>query len=90
VKRGDGGGGCSSHAPRAAADAMQMMLIQVKGGSAPMPTAEDAQRLRAVARRHGADRVLLKSWKPGRAVRFFRLQTSGKWRPVDKLETIFG
>ncbi len=31
-------------------DAFQMILIQVKGGSAALPTAEDGTRLRAVAR----------------------------------------
>jgi hypothetical protein len=35
-------------------DARQILLIQVKGGYAAKPTAEDAERLRIVARRHGA------------------------------------
>jgi hypothetical protein len=39
-------------------DALQVILIQVKGGSAAMPTPEDAQRLRAVAKRHGANHIL--------------------------------
>jgi len=46
-------------------DALQMILIQVKGGSAPNPTFEDAARLRAVAKRHRACDVLLASWKKG-------------------------
>jgi hypothetical protein len=33
-------------------DTFQIILIQVKGGKAPMPTAEDGHRLRAVARHH--------------------------------------
>jgi hypothetical protein len=44
-------------------DALQVILIQVKGGYAAKPTSEDGQRLRAVARRHGACRVLLATWK---------------------------
>src|SRR4029077_18485747 len=40
-------------------DALQIILIQVKGGSAANPTWEDATRLRAVARRHGASNILL-------------------------------
>jgi len=44
---------------------LQMILIQVKGGSAPNPTFEDAARLRAVAKRHRACDVLLASWKKG-------------------------
>src|SRR5687768_2270631 len=55
-------------------DALQLMLIQVKGGSAAMPTADDAARLRAVAKRHRAGRVLLASWKKGTAAQFFRLR----------------
>jgi hypothetical protein len=35
-------------------DALQIILIQAKGGSAAMPTAEDAERLRIVALHHGA------------------------------------
>lgn len=40
-------------------DALQIILIQVKGGSAAKPTFEDAARLRAVAKRHCACDVLL-------------------------------
>ena len=40
-------------------DALQMILIQVKGGTAARPTPEDGTRLRAVAKRHGACDVLL-------------------------------
>src|SRR5208337_4824464 len=54
-------------------DAFQIILIQVKGGSAAKPTAEDAKRLRIVARRHGACRVLLAAWKKGKAARFYSL-----------------
>src|SRR5687767_341327 len=46
-------------------DALQVILIQVKGGGAAMPTHEDARRLRAVARRHHAREILLASWKRG-------------------------
>src|SRR5437879_9087483 len=40
-------------------DALQIILIQVKGGRSAMPTFDDAARLRAVAKRHGACGVLL-------------------------------
>jgi hypothetical protein len=55
-------------------DALQIILIQVKGGQAAMPTIEDGYRLRAVARRHRARQVLLAAWKKGKAARFFRLR----------------
>jgi hypothetical protein len=75
-------------------DALQIILIQVKGGAAALPTAEDWMRLRAVARRHRATGVLLAVWVKGRAVRFFRptaKPTKGKlgWREVVDLRAVF-
>ncbi len=68
-------------------------LIQVKGGSAAKPTAEDAKRLRIVARRHGACEVLHAAWKEGKAARFYSLQ-KGTGAPmqieIDDLRAIFG
>src|ERR1039458_8148384 len=55
-------------------DALQLIMIQVKGGQAAMPTDEDGRRLRAVAQRHHAREVLLASWKRGSQVRFFSLR----------------
>ncbi len=72
-------------------DAFQMVLIQVKGGYAAKPTAEDAKRLRVVARYHRARDVLLATWKKGKAVRFFSLRRGTEnWREVDDLKSIFG
>jgi hypothetical protein len=72
-------------------DALQIILIQVKGGSAAKPTAEDAARLRVVARRHGVCGVLLATWKKGSAVRFFSLHSKHpEWREVDDLRNVFG
>ena len=73
-------------------DALQLILIQVKGGSAADPTPEDARRLRAVAKRHGARHILLASWKKGTAVRFFHLPKGrlvGKWPRVTDLDSVF-
>jgi hypothetical protein len=75
-------------------DVLQMILIQVKGGRAPMPTAEDGHRLRTVARRHRAQQVLLATWTKGKAARFFRLrQRHAKalrdWIEVEDLNSIF-
>lgn len=52
-------------------DALQIILIQVKGGSAAMPTTEDGKRLMAVAKQLHARDVLLATWKKGSAARFF-------------------
>jgi len=58
-------------------DRFQIILIQVKGGSAAKPTDDDANRLRAVARYHRAQCVLLASWKEGKSAQFFYLQAEG-------------
>ena len=71
-------------------DAMQLMLIQVKGGGAAMPTADDARRLRAVAKLHRERRVLLASWKKGSTARFFRLKRgSSQWTEISDLDSVF-
>src|SRR4051812_20840965 len=52
-------------------DALQIILIQVKGGTAAMPTAEDCARLSVIATHLHARQILLASWKKGSAARFF-------------------
>jgi hypothetical protein len=76
-------------------DALQIILIQVKGGTAAKPTLEDATRLRAVAKRHGACDVLLATWRKGTEARFFRLRRASAtdwtdpWIPVTDLDSVF-
>jgi hypothetical protein len=74
-------------------DALQIILIQVKGGSAANPTAEDAARLHIIRRRHGACCILLATWKKGSAAQFFSLNTNSKsdskWRDVEDLRSVF-
>jgi hypothetical protein len=73
-------------------DALQIILIQVKGGNAARPTLEDAARLRVVAKRHGACDVLLATWKKGTAARFFRLRRASAteaWTEIANLDTVF-
>jgi hypothetical protein len=70
-------------------DLFQIILIQVKGGFAARPTAEDGKRLTIVARRHGACGVLLATWKKGSAARFFALRQS-RWNEVSDLRMFFG
>ena len=72
-------------------DTLQIILIQVKGGSAAKPTADDAARLRIVSKRHGACGVVLATWKKGKAARFFSLHKRlPGWREVDDLRSVFG
>lgn len=72
-------------------DALQLVLIQVKGGGAAMPTDDDWRRMRAVEKLHGARDVLLASWKRGTAVRFFKLRPAAKrgWIEVTDLNAVF-
>jgi hypothetical protein len=70
-------------------DCFQIVLIQIKGGYAAHPTAEDAQRLRAVASRHCACAILLATWKKGSAVRFFALRPRIGWTEVRDLKSVF-
>jgi hypothetical protein len=74
------------------ADALQIILIQVKGGAAAKPTLEDAARLRRVAKRYGARHVLLATWKKGTAARFFRLRrrpAREAWAEITDLDSVF-
>ena len=72
-------------------DTLQIILIQVKGGTAAMPTTEDGRRLRAVAKQHHAKHILLAAWKKGSAARLFEMasdETPG-WTEVDDLDAVF-
>ena len=75
-------------------DLLQIILIQVKGGSAAMPTIEDCKRLKAVGKRVHAKQILLATWTRGHAVRFFvyqqRAAKNGRyWTEVSNLSAIF-
>ncbi|HLY59363.1 MAG TPA: hypothetical protein VKV95_01210 [Terriglobia bacterium] len=76
-------------------DTFQIILIQVKGGSAARPTDDDRDRLRKVAQRHDACGILLATWKKGKSANFFFLApkaTSAKkddWQEVSDLADVF-
>jgi hypothetical protein len=79
-------------------DALQLILIQIKGGSAAMPTPDDGDRLRILKRRHRASHVLLACWKKGTKAHFYELKkipanrASGferDWRDVGEA-SVFG
>ena len=56
-------------------DLFEIILIQVKGGSAPRPSPEDVNRLWAVAERYRAKAVMLAEWKKGGELTFSTLRT---------------
>ncbi len=75
-------------------DDLRIILIQVKGGYAAKPTAEDGERLRKVGRRHAACETLLATWKKGSVARFFSLRPKassvlGDWVEVSDLGAVF-
>jgi hypothetical protein len=71
-------------------DALQIILIQIKGGNAAKPTKEDGKRLMIVAKRHNACGILLATWKKGSAARFFALQRNQNWIEINDLKLVFG
>lgn len=69
-------------------DLFEMVLIQTKGGSAPLPTVEDRVRLARVARHHRASMVVLAAWQRAKRLDLFELRRS-RWLPVSASE-VFG
>lgn len=61
-------------APLKRGDLFEIVLLQVKGGSAKWPSAEDRERLRAVKDAYDAKEVLLSEWKQGAKARLYRLE----------------
>ena len=70
-------------------DLFDIVLVQVKGGGARDPSAEDCARLQRVARRYHALHVVLFQWKKGKVADYFRLNRRGEWEPT-KADELFG
>jgi hypothetical protein len=69
-------------------DLFEIILIQIKGGGARWPNAEDIRRLRAVAKRYSAKDVILAAWVKGTHQKFYRLDKKTvdpktAWKEVD-------
>jgi hypothetical protein len=61
-------------------DLFDIMLIQVKGGTARNPTAEEEQRLRVVADKYDADAIVLFRWnKEKKIAEFCSLTNANEW-----------
>jgi len=76
---------CTARATRPdlkSGDLFDLVLVQLKGGGAPMPTAADVKRLQAVADHYHALRVILYSWKLGSHSRYYELDADGQWKDV--------
>jgi hypothetical protein len=67
-------------------DLFDIMLIQVKGGSARGPTIDDCRRLREVKRLHRAKDVVQFQWRKGKSAKFFVLGRNLNWLPSSSEE----
>ena len=79
----------SDHELLKSGDLFDIILIQMKGGSAGMPSATEIRRLRAVAKRYRAQDIVLFTWKRGVSCDFYALSRRGAWIPSTARE-IFG
>ena len=76
-------------------DLFEIILIQVKGGTAAWPDEVDVERLRLVAKQYRARSVLLAEWKKGSQPRFHRLREPRRlsakncWEPIQKASDLF-
>jgi hypothetical protein len=55
-------------------DLFEIVLFQVKGGSAAWPTPDDIRRLVKVGQRYAAKAVILAEWKKGKQPTLYRLK----------------
>ncbi len=69
-------------------DLFDLVLIQVKGGSAPRPSESDKERLQLVANYYHAKAIVLAVWKKKEELNLYRLEEAS-WTKVDP-STIFG
>ncbi|HNS22340.1 MAG TPA: hypothetical protein PKH24_17670 [Sedimentisphaerales bacterium] len=69
-------------------DLLDIILIQVKGGSAPFPTQEDISRLKKVAKHHRARAIVLSEWKAQTRLQLYVLKRN-RWLAIEPKE-VFG
>lgn len=82
--------GLSDHPVLKAGDLFDVVLIQMKGGSARPPSPEDIRRLRAVKRHYRADQIILFSWKRKKECTFRVLERGTTWSEPLRAEDLFG
>ena len=78
-------------------DLFEIILLQIKGGSARWPSRNDILRLRQVARHHRATEVVLADWQKGNQPTLYRMtrrlgsgfDPKSVWTKVTA-ETVFG
>ncbi len=70
-------------------DLFDMILIQVKGGSARSPSVDDIARMKLVAAHYHATQVILFEWTKAKHTGWSRLSADDHWEPVTA-SSIFG
>lgn len=60
-------------------DLFDIVLIQVKGGSAPRPSADDIERLKVVSDRYHAKAIVLFEWQAKKKAGFLKLDVNNGW-----------
>ncbi|MCJ7508252.1 MAG: hypothetical protein MUO85_05920 [candidate division Zixibacteria bacterium] len=63
-------------------DLFEIILIQAKGGSAPMPTPNDILRLSRVRKYYHAKRIILADWQKGKVPSLYSL-VNGSWEKIE-------
>jgi len=67
-------------------DLFDIILIQIKGGSAPPPSASDCRRLWEVRKVYHAKAVVQFQWRKGKSSEFSVLQRSLRWKRTTSRE----
>ena len=70
-------------------DLFDVMIIQMKGGCAKLPTLKEKERLKAVANYYRAKKVVLFEWKKGIKTQFYVLNKKKEWKEIAASE-LFG
>ena len=70
-------------------DLFDIILIQMKGGSANFPTSDEKQRLKAVAKYYKAKKIVLFEWKRKVKTQFYLLDKTNKWKETT-ISDLFG
>ena len=78
----------SDHDILKSGDFFEIILVQMKGGSARKPNAAEIRRLQAVKSRYSAKDIVLFAWTKGESCEFSKL-SRGKWK-VSSSRDIFG
>ena len=77
------------HAVLKSGDLLEIVVVQMKGSGARLPSLAEIRRLRAVARRYHAKHIVLFAWKREQHCRFSRLTRANTWMPSTAAE-LFG